>query len=188
LPSTSARSFDLCIGAAILHHVMDVEAVVGAVMRALKPGGHAVFFEPFEGGNAILRLAYQRILESRRAIWLPRPARELLERMVRDFEVRMDRPWSDDIFATLDDKWMFTRTFFHEVGMRVGAVSVEIHPLHALERPFAAQTETYLRLCASLDREALPRWAWTIVDEMDARLSERVKADLLIEGSVLFRK
>src|SRR6266704_3719056 len=47
---------DLAVGAAILHHVLDPARVIGSCFRALKPGGWAIFFEPFEAGNTILKL------------------------------------------------------------------------------------------------------------------------------------
>jgi SAM-dependent methyltransferase len=40
--------FDLVIGVAILHHLLDPMAALRTVRRALRPGGVAVFFEPFE--------------------------------------------------------------------------------------------------------------------------------------------
>jgi ubiquinone/menaquinone biosynthesis C-methylase UbiE len=55
--------FDLTVGAAILHHILDVQKTLGSVYKALRNDGVAVFFEPFEAGNAILRMAYQHILE-----------------------------------------------------------------------------------------------------------------------------
>ncbi len=180
-------TFDLCIGAAILHHMLDPEAVVRAAMKALKPGGHAIFFEPFEGGNAMLRLAYRRILESPRALLLRRRVRRFLESMVRDYSVRMDVSSGDPVFATLDDKWMFTRSYFQAMAERVRA-QVAIVPLHQLDGMFVNQTQSNLRLGAELPPEALPGWAWTIVREMDDLLSVRVKEDLLIEGCITFRK
>ena len=54
--------FDFVLGAVILHHLIDPGAAIAAASRALKPGGYAVFFEPFENGNAILRIAYAEIL------------------------------------------------------------------------------------------------------------------------------
>ena len=55
-------AFDLVIGAAILHHLVDPGAAITAAARALAPGGNAIFFEPFEGGSAILALAFAEIL------------------------------------------------------------------------------------------------------------------------------
>jgi SAM-dependent methyltransferase len=179
--------FDLCIGAAILHHMLDPEAVIRAAMKALKPGGHAIFFEPFEGGNAMLRLAYARILDSPRARLLRRPVRNLLRGMVRDYSVRMDTSPGDPVFATLDDKWMFTRGYFQKIAERVGA-RVAIEPLHELKGMLENQTRSNLRLGAGLGPEALPGWVWSIVREMDELLPLRVKEDLLIEGCVTFTK
>ena len=55
--------FDLVIGAAILHHLIDPTAALLTASKVLKPGGHAIFFEPFENGNAILYLAYKEIVK-----------------------------------------------------------------------------------------------------------------------------
>ena len=41
------ESFDLVTGAAILHHLIDPSRALVAAHRALKPGGFAMFFEPF---------------------------------------------------------------------------------------------------------------------------------------------
>ena len=45
---------DLAVGAAILHHILDPAKVLASCHRALKPGGWAIFFEPFEAGNTIV--------------------------------------------------------------------------------------------------------------------------------------
>ena len=42
-----AGVFDLAVGAAILHHLIEPQRVVQVCERALKPGGAAIFFEPF---------------------------------------------------------------------------------------------------------------------------------------------
>ena len=43
-------SFDLVIGTAVLHHILDYEALLGETLRMLRPGGRAVFSEPFLEG------------------------------------------------------------------------------------------------------------------------------------------
>ena len=50
---------DIVFGGAVLHHLAEPEALLTTVMRVLKPGGHAIFFEPFENGHSVLRLAYE---------------------------------------------------------------------------------------------------------------------------------
>ena len=59
-------SFDLAVGAAILHHVLAPERVVDACRVALRAGGVAVFLEPFEMGHAVLSLAYAGIVDEAR--------------------------------------------------------------------------------------------------------------------------
>jgi len=54
--------FDLVVGAAILHHLISPDLTVRGCARILKPGGHAMFFKPFENGNAILNLICREIL------------------------------------------------------------------------------------------------------------------------------
>jgi len=51
------------MGGAILHHLLNPEKAIKGAYRALKKGGYAIFFEPFENGNSILELAYSEILE-----------------------------------------------------------------------------------------------------------------------------
>lgn len=50
-----AESFDVVVGAAILHHLIDPVQALSAAHRALRPGGFAMFFEPFEGLSALRR-------------------------------------------------------------------------------------------------------------------------------------
>jgi SAM-dependent methyltransferase len=63
LPFADA-SFDCIWGAAVLHH-LDLDRAVPELWRVLKPGGRAVFCEPW-GGNPLLALARR---------WLPYPGK-----------------------------------------------------------------------------------------------------------------
>jgi ubiquinone/menaquinone biosynthesis C-methylase UbiE len=55
-PYLNEASADLVFRAAILHHLVEPGRFIGGAMRVLNPGGWAIFFEPLEGGLAILRL------------------------------------------------------------------------------------------------------------------------------------
>ena len=46
-------AFDLVTGASILHHLLRPQLGLAAAARALKPGGKAIFFEPFDGYSLI---------------------------------------------------------------------------------------------------------------------------------------
>ncbi len=207
--------FDLVVGAAILHHLIDPGAAIAAVSPALKPGGHAVFFEPFENGNAILRIAYAEILARagptegdapiRRRTWrerfhigAPPPApraddladdvRQLLRAMVDDLGRRSGSDKSAPLFQVIDDKWLFTRSYIEERARAAGFDEVLIYPIHDVERPYSRQTEVNLSLGLGASPERLPPWAWEILDYYDRAFSLELKRDLFIEACIILRK
>lgn len=57
-------SFDLVCGSGILHH-LDLDVAIREVIRVLRPGGQAVFFEPL-GHNPFINL-YRRLTPSMRS-------------------------------------------------------------------------------------------------------------------------
>lgn len=179
-------SFDLVIGAAILHHLINPSLAIDAACRALRPGGAAVFFEPFENGSAILRLMYKRILERSEAMPPLRPdVASMFAAIVRDFEIRAGSDKSNPIFEAIDDKWLFTRSYIESAAQRAGFSHITIYPIHSIERPFARQTETYLKLVLGEAADAMPDWAWEIIDEHERFFSAELRCDMLIEGAIV---
>jgi SAM-dependent methyltransferase len=184
----SPDRFDFAIGAAILHHLIDPIAALSAVHHSLKPGAFALFFEPFENGNAILTLAYEDIVSQASSRPLREDVHVFLNRMVNDFRVRMAiRPGQPQL-AELDDKWMFTKQWFERAAEVCGYSELIIKPLHELEQPFASQTRANLNMGLGLPPDVLPDWAWAIIDRIDQAFSQDLRADLLIEGRVMMRK
>jgi len=60
----NADSFDLVCGSGILHH-LDIARAVAEIVRVLRPGGEAIFFEPL-GHNPIINL-YRRLTPAMRS-------------------------------------------------------------------------------------------------------------------------
>jgi hypothetical protein len=50
------------------------------------------------------------------------------------------------------------------------------------------QAEVHLKLGAQLPPSALPDWAWTIIDETDAAISDDLRREWAQEAAVMFRK
>jgi ubiquinone/menaquinone biosynthesis C-methylase UbiE len=202
-------AFDLAIGGAILHHIVDPEQVIRNVFNALKPGGAAIFFEPFEAGNGIMALAYAQILEEakRRNVLQQsvlrstlasllarlRPTRgqatalDLLRQAVKDYRSRIV-PRSERELLALDDKWLFTRPYLTGVGERIGAEKVVIYPINKIEKQFSQHAAVSLFLSLRAGPEALPDWAWKILYRYDQAFSEGQLQELLLEGCVIFTK
>jgi ubiquinone/menaquinone biosynthesis C-methylase UbiE len=183
-----SATFDLVVGGAVLHHLFSPDLAVKGCAKILKPGGVAVFFEPFENGNMLLRMAYQQILDHPKASSIAARPASVLKSLIADFDMRKGRDKSAPIFRDVDDKWLFTTSYFHELSEKNGFSSCRIHPLHDTIHQFEAQTAVFLRLAAGLQRDSLPEWAWAIVRSYDASFSEDLKADLLIEGCILLTK
>ncbi len=178
---------DLAVGAAILHHIVDPAKVLASCHRALKPGGWAIFFEPFEAGNTIVRMTYERILARASASETATDALRLLQRMVADYTVRQ-RAKSDPVFLGLDDKWMFTRTYFERIRDQQGWAELVTYALNVCPTMLRNQAEVHLKLGAQLLPSALPDWAWTIIDQTDAAISDDLRQEWAQEAAVLFRK
>ncbi len=182
--------FGLAVGAAILHHLPDPRAAIGALAHALEPGARAIFFEPFENGSAVLRIAYTDLLEraERERRDFDAPGMRLLEDMLRDYGFRAGIDPSAPGFLDIDDKWLFTRSMFEDYAQAAGFSGLEITPLHALEAPFSHQTETNLRLGRGLEPDALPDWCWDRLGWYDEIFSLALKRDLLLEGRVVLTR
>jgi SAM-dependent methyltransferase len=181
------EAVDLAVGAAILHHILEPERVLATCLQVLKPGGWAMFFEPFEAGNTLVKLTYQRILAQAPPAQSETEAMRLLERIVADYAVRQ-RPRADPIFREIDDKWMFTRAYFERIKAEQGWAELIISPLNVSPTFLRTQAEVHLRLGAQLQPSALPEWAWAVIDETDAGVSDDLRREWAPEAAVLLRK
>jgi ubiquinone/menaquinone biosynthesis C-methylase UbiE len=178
---------DLAVGAAILHHILEPERVLASCFHALAPGGWAIFFEPFEAGNALLKFTYRRILAQASVAERATPGFRFIERMLEDYK-RRERPRSDPGYRDLDDKWMFTRTYFDRLRAEQGWEELLTYALNVSPTGLRDQATVHLRLGAGLTADALPSWAWAILDEADASMSDDLRRELAQEGAVLLRK
>jgi ubiquinone/menaquinone biosynthesis C-methylase UbiE len=178
---------DLVVGSAILHHLADPHLFVAAATRVLKPTGSAIFFEPFELGNALLRMLSLDIVaeaakreETNAAIeWLPNLATAL------NLQIRRDRDlgWRD-----LDDKWVFPRSMLQDMADACGCDLIT-YPLEAASGKFRSQFEYMLNNFAQIHPCTLPSWAWAMIDRLDTDIfSPASMRDVIISGAVIFRK
>ena len=182
-----AGAFDLAVGAAILHHVIEPRQVIAACARALRPGGAALFFEPFALGHALLALAYRAIVAEAKRRRERAPGITMLVRLLRDYTVRMrDKP--DRALLRLDDKWMFSRSFF-EAAMRDAAwADCRMYPINGAISPLTDQTRINLRLGMGAEESALPRWAWQRLAEYESAFPDEARRDLIFEGAVILSR
>ncbi len=136
----AAEAFDLVVGGAILHHILDPSQTLKACHSALIAGGTAIFFEPFEEGFVMLRLLYEQLLEHSSKLRIKDQVAKVLRAIVIDVDVRTGSDKSSSIFQAIDDKWLFTRTYFQSQKESIGFSELGIHPLDTSASPFSSQT------------------------------------------------
>jgi SAM-dependent methyltransferase len=180
-------AFDLAVGAAILHHIVDPRRVLRVCASALRPEGAALFIEPFEVGHGVLRIAYRRVLAEARRRGERGKGFKMLQRMVVDHEVRM-RDKSDPIFDVVDDKWHFTRAFFENATRGPEWRECRVEAINGDATPMVDQARMELRLGMGLDESALPRWAWDTIREHEGYFSRDARRDMIFEGAVVLRR
>jgi SAM-dependent methyltransferase len=183
-------SIDLVLGGAILHHLIDPSQAIIAALRALKPRGYAIFFEPFENGASILRLAIQEILKVNdgHTQELEPAVKQFLKAIDYDYEVRTGTDKSAPIYRKIDDKWLFTRSYFERCAAVAGATDMKIHSIDEPENQYSVHIKMLLKVGIERDTDALPEWAWNIVARYDSAFSGDLRKDLFLQACVLIRK
>lgn len=183
------ETFDLVVGSSILHHLIDPRPALERVYKVLKPGGVAVFFEPFEKGHAIVSLVFKQILRAARAgATLDPRVEKVFHDMLLDWSVRVGRDKSAEFYQHLDDKWLFTENYLNETGVEIGFEALSMMRRPPKPRRFEEFVANVLILHSSLPRSQMPDWAWSIVREVDETLSADLSADLRIEDWFALRK
>jgi SAM-dependent methyltransferase len=182
-------AFDLVTGASILHHLSDPRQGLAAAARALKPGGHAIFFEPFHGW-AIIRLAFQWILAEAglRGQALDPAVEAVLRATILDVAERSEPDPTTARFAALDDKWLFSRAGIEASARAAGFGQVRFKPHGGKPTIYREMAAVQLRLGSGRDDLALPSWADDILASFDTALTREAKLELMMEGTIVLTK
>jgi SAM-dependent methyltransferase len=183
------QSFDLVVGASILHHLIDPSEALAAAHRALKPGGTAIFFEPFEGFS-LLRAAFETILDRapEQLPVLPERLDRVLRAFIRDFEMRAGSDKSNPLMRYMDDKWLFTRSYVVAAAKRTGFAAAEFVPLHSPSNLFRELALGLFRMAdPGIDAGSVPAWVIKELERYDRCLSDDMKKDILFEAGIVLR-
>ncbi|MBI2213543.1 MAG: class I SAM-dependent methyltransferase [Acidobacteria bacterium] len=209
------RQFHLVVGGAILHHLRSPARTIAESARILRPGGVAIFFEPFASGNRLVAAVFQALLDldggraPRRSGALPRELRSFLaaasrlpaasqrlspelartlDGFCRDISVRSNMNWLTVRLRRRDDKWLFDREFFAAAARRVGFCEPAIFGLTNRPKRFAEHIRAIVRLALGPNEGAFPPWAAEIIDAIDECLTPETRRETLIEAGVVLVK
>jgi len=180
-PELQPGAFDIVIGGSILHHLRNPEKTIFASQALLKPGGLFIAFEPFEAGYAVLSGIYKILL---RDLPLDSHAARVLKAMIQDWTVRKGSDKSDPIFFHLDDKWLFTHSWFKQFVPPYASCKIESTFLS--KRPFTDETREILRV-NECPAEGIPDDGWAMLEDFDHSMSEDLRRDFLFTGVVILQ-
>jgi SAM-dependent methyltransferase len=184
-----AGSFDLVLGAAILHHLLDPRAALANVADSLKPGGKLILVEPLEAGSLVMAMVYARVLETLAASGdTDGPLARLMKAQRFDIQSRLGTPAPKAWTALLDDKWIFDELYLMELAKELGLSKVEIHPAqHDLSHVYEMAFRSVL---ADSGNAALPISdpVRDAVREFDRSIAPDLKSHRCPTGIVVFTK
>jgi ubiquinone/menaquinone biosynthesis C-methylase UbiE len=183
----NSESIDLVTGSSMVHHLINPDGFLEKILRSIARDGVAIFFEPFQAGHIVIRtllLSLAAISESRSGF----SAEQI--HFFRDYAhtidvmVRPDR--ADELIQLLDDKWMFCKKQFEDVGARSGCrvkIFATNPPIGAFEDKIS--NVVYAGLGQIL---VWPDWALDLVRTIDLSVGAHLREELLMEGCVVFTK
>jgi SAM-dependent methyltransferase len=182
------ESFDLVSGVSILNRLLDPDAALANVFRVLKPGGHAVFMEPFDGFG-LIRLAFERVCAEGELRGDLSPAlREAMTAAAQDIGARTMPDRNAPGFEELEQKWLFSRESLAAGARQIGFRAAQFFPHNdhpTLYRDFA---RNLLSQSVGGGLADMPEWAWQVLDGFDRALPPPVKRLLMLEGTVVLSK
>jgi SAM-dependent methyltransferase len=188
-PFFRAETFDLVVGAAILHHLLDPRAALANVAESLKAGGRMIFVEPLESGSLVMAVVYARVLEVLARSGRAEPDLEGLMKALRlDTQSRLGPPAEKPWTAQLDDKWIFDEPYLFDLARALGMSKVDIHPA---QDDLSAIYETGFRSVLADSGNAglaIPEAVLDAVREFDRAVGADLKRRLCPTGIIVFTK
>lgn len=178
------NSFDLIVGAAILHHLFEPHKTLKNCVKILKPGGTAIFFEPFQEGTSLMGLIYDRIIHDSRFKWLDFSLKVYFRHSVWLWGKMKNKNKNSEFFKKLDDKWLFERVYFREYAQKYGFTNLEIYRHDQSSQPFMNLFKNHL----AKKIHTIPKWIFETIESYENWLTKEQKDELITEGCVIFKK
>jgi SAM-dependent methyltransferase len=181
--------FDLVIGTAILHHLLDPKAALSNVARSLKPGGKIILVEPLESGSLILTVLWANVLRILGDLGQgDSELARLMKAMRLDIQHRLGPPAAKPWTPFLDDKWVFDEPYLIRLAHELGMSKIDIHPGQAdLTRIFESAFRSQLS-DSGLGGISVPEQVMNCVREFDESIGPGLKGKICPTGIIVFTK
>ena len=182
------HSFELIIGAAIAHHIVDPIKLFEIAIKSLKVNGSLLLFEPILSGSLIVREAIMEIL-SKLEPSLPQNVSNFLNEIAIDIRDRSDEftVLSLDQRKQLDDK-SFVNTEL--IRKNFNGISVEVMPIldHSMGFTVSQHIKNILSMYLGWNEFfKLPQDFWQILNHFD-KYFDTSQESPVIEGAIHIKR
>ena len=184
----SRGSCDVIVGSSMIHHMMAPGAFLAKVLQALKSGGFAYFIEPFQAGHFALRQSIAALVEIAgvKNDLDPKYVGFLRQYVFAIDTIMKEQSRDPDIYAQLEDKWLFPRSFFETAGQAENCDLTIFSVSPSNQGTYHAIVD--LIYAGTGDRIELPPWAFEMLSSNDALLTPDLREELLHVGCIVFHK
>lgn len=181
-------SFDLIVGSAIAHHLIDPLVLIDLSLRWLRVNGSLLFFEPILSGSLIVRKAILEVLNLV-STDLPREVVKFLGGIAVDIAARSDdlTELSYSQRSKLDDKSFVDIDL---IKQKFTNVVVAVMPIldHTSNRVLSQHIENILKYYLLWEKfELLPESFWNILKRYDPLFSTSDSSPV-IEGAIYIKR
>jgi SAM-dependent methyltransferase len=182
--------FDLVVGGAVLHHMLDPRAALENAARWLRPGGQMILYEPFDYGAHLFATLFQLMIDCIAASMdaNDQACADLFRAFRQDINARLGVPVVKPWTAELDDKWYFNLEYLRRLASDLGLHGPVVSPLTDDFERYFHNNVSGMMSAAGHSHLKLRQDVQSIVDEFDAGISARLKARMLLEGIVVFSR
>jgi SAM-dependent methyltransferase len=182
--------FDLIMGFAILHHLVDPYMALKNLAKSLKKGGKIILIEPMESGHLLLLTIFDEIMKFLNSNKMQNsPLFKLAYAQRIDIQARLGCPIiKKDFTEFLDDKWVFSEYYLTELCKQLNLSSVNV--FSSVEVLDNLYKDTFISLVndSGNSHVVIPEGILDILEKYDHSISNNLKSKLLTTGIIVFEK
>jgi len=181
--------FDMIVGMAILHHLVNPLDALKNVVTSLKVGGQIILVEPLEGGHLALLTLYDQILLVLQNLHLEEDRlAKLISALRFDYQARMGVPIIQEWTPHLDDKWIFGEAYLERLRRDLGLASIKIYPAQSQMRYLFETTFRSLLSDSGNSNLDIPPDVVRVIKDFDLGISNELKKRLCPTGIIVMTK
>ena len=181
--------FDMILGMAILHHLVDPLAALKNVVKSLKIGGQMILVEPLEAGHLALLALYDQILLILQTLRREEDHIGILIKALRlDYQARMGVPTVQAWTQHLDDKWLFGEAYLEGLCRDLCLTSIKIYPAQSSMESLYETTFRSLLSDSGNSSLEIPEEVLKAIKDFDLGISDELKKRLCPTGIIVMTK